>query len=82
MVNDRLLVKNLGIAAAVVIAVLVFGSIVGNPGEIDEPVVNQCLRGYMMAIEIEPCYYENYAVNGFDSAEQCVMNYLNRLPDC
>ena len=77
MGNDRLLLRNLGIAAAVVIGVLAFGSIVGNTDE------NSCMDNVReMADRMEAACQGDYLEWGYDSPEQCTNQELGTLPDC
>jgi len=87
--NDRLLLRNIGIAAAVVIGAIALFSFVANPvensfmGNVDEfgnPVEDSCIQIYIdkMVIACQGDYVEW----GHDSPEQCLEHYMTRLPDC
>ncbi len=45
-------------------------------------VENSCIQDYIDKMEIKQCSQDEYVEGGFDSPEQCILHYMNRLPDC
>jgi len=69
--SDMILLRNIGIASAVVIAVIVLFSIVGYS---DENSCQQVVQEYSEMLEaVCP---DEYLEWGYDSAEECVYNKM------
>ena len=74
--NDMILLRNTGIAAAVVIGVIILFSIVGYSDE------NSCQRVVREYYEkMEPVCSGEYLEWGYDSAEQCINDEMGSMPD-
>ena len=74
--NDKILLRNIGIAATVVIGVITLFSIVGYS---DEKSCGQVVQEYYKQMEaVCPVEYLEW---GYDTVEQCINNEMGIMPD-
>lgn len=74
--RDVTLLRNIGIASVVVIAVITLFSIVGNT---DGNPCQQAVQEYQKLME--PVCSAEYLERGYDTVEQCMNDEMGSMPD-